>query len=213
MPSRLGTAEETFSTANPSRADVLPSNTMMAHRIRVPSKLPRLQEPDVRSLFALPSHQTRAIRPAIGAQQRPVRLSSSTAISQRQEIAPAKPTPGLGSLPLTWPHKGWDDKVVLEVVPSHREPRTLSDQIAWRVIRLCRYVEACTSCSPAPTPYSLIFLSGLTLPQMGDGFCDWDAPRAKARQQECCQAGFSAHDRVTMGESPGRAVVISHTGY
>jgi hypothetical protein len=118
----------------------------MAHRVRVPSKLPQLQGRGVQPRLTLPPHQSSTIKHTIRAQQLPFRLSS-TAISHRQEIAPARQTSGLGSLPLTWPHKGWDDKVVLEVVPSHREPRTLSDKIAWRVIRLCRYVRAS---SPPP---------------------------------------------------------------
>lgn len=44
----------------------------------------------------------------------------------------------LGNLPLTWPHTGWTEKMLLDVVPSHREPRTLGDKFAWRVTRLCR---------------------------------------------------------------------------
>ena len=109
----------------------------MAHRLRAPYKLPRLQERDFRSRLALsPWRQSTATR-HLGVQQYQIRLST-TAIPPRQETALAKQTSGLGSLPLTWPHKGWDDKVVLEVVPSHREPRTLSDKIAWRAIRLCR---------------------------------------------------------------------------
>ncbi len=110
----------------------------MAHRLRAPYKLPRLQERDLRSRLALSPYQSTTLR-HLGAQQHQIRLST-TAIPQRQEIALGKQTSGLASLPLTWPHKGWDDKVVLEVVPSHREPRTLSDKIAWRAIRLCRWV-------------------------------------------------------------------------
>ncbi|KAJ4289298.1 inducible alternative oxidase 2 [Collariella sp. IMI 366227] len=41
----------------------------------------------------------------------------------------------MASLPLTWPHKGWDEKVVLEVVPSHRKPRNMSDRVALRLVR------------------------------------------------------------------------------
>ncbi|KAK4245505.1 mitochondrial alternative oxidase [Corynascus novoguineensis] len=71
----------------------------------------------------------------IGGERVQTRLSTSAAVG-RHDITPAKPTSSLTSLPLTWPHKGWDVKVVQEVVPSHRKPRNLSDRIAWRVIRL-----------------------------------------------------------------------------
>lgn len=44
------------------------------------------------------------------------------------------------TLPLTWPHDGWKENVLLNVVPSHREPRTFGDWVAWKIVRTCRYV-------------------------------------------------------------------------
>lgn len=44
------------------------------------------------------------------------------------------------TLPLTWPHDGWNKDVLLNVVPSHREPRTFGDWIAWKIVRTCRFV-------------------------------------------------------------------------
>lgn len=43
------------------------------------------------------------------------------------------------TLPLTWPHEGWNENVLLNVVPSHREPRTFGDWIAWKIVRTCRF--------------------------------------------------------------------------
>ncbi|KAK0719383.1 alternative oxidase-domain-containing protein [Lasiosphaeris hirsuta] len=42
-------------------------------------------------------------------------------------------------LPLTWPHEGWRENIVLEVTPSHRKPRTAGDRFAWGVTRICRW--------------------------------------------------------------------------
>ncbi|KXX80016.1 Alternative oxidase, mitochondrial [Madurella mycetomatis] len=55
----------------------------------------------------------------------------STLTARTKQTVPVKQTTAFGSLPLTWPHKGWDDNVVLEVVPSHRKPRTMGDRVAW----------------------------------------------------------------------------------
>ncbi|KAK3312236.1 mitochondrial alternative oxidase [Apodospora peruviana] len=72
------------------------------------------------------------------AQHRPARLLATAAISKHEKTLD-KNTTGLGSLPLTWPHKGWTEKMLLDVVPSHREPRTVGDRFAWRVTRICRW--------------------------------------------------------------------------
>ncbi|KAK3933834.1 alternative oxidase-domain-containing protein [Diplogelasinospora grovesii] len=56
------------------------------------------------------------------------------------------PDVGLGNgktarppLYLTWPHPGWSEKVVHEIITSHRKPETFGDRFAWRVIRVCRW--------------------------------------------------------------------------
>src|SRR5437016_746168 len=53
-------------------------------------------------------------------------------------------------LAITWPHKGWDENLILNIKLTHRKPRTLGDHFAWRVTRICRYR------TPSPT---LIFTS------------------------------------------------------
>jgi len=55
-------------------------------------------------------------------------------------IVPTNDGLKLGSLPLTWQHTGWTEKMLLEVVPSHRKPRTFGDKFAWKLTRVCRSV-------------------------------------------------------------------------
>ncbi|KAK4182810.1 mitochondrial alternative oxidase [Podospora australis] len=64
---------------------------------------------------------------------------SPTTSKQLQATPPAKQAAGLGTLPLTWPHKGWEHNAASEVVPGHRAPRNLSDKLAWWVVRSCRW--------------------------------------------------------------------------
>jgi hypothetical protein len=62
--------------------------------------------------------------------------TTAKAFSSKETAAqPASPT----GVSLSWPHKGWDDDVVLQVTPSHRKPRTAGDRIAWRLTRVCRW--------------------------------------------------------------------------
>lgn len=78
-------------------------------------------------------------------------LTTPTTTTRRQDSIPAKQTAGFGSLQLTWPHKGWKDDVVLEVVPSHRKPRTLGDKFAWGAIKICRWaMDFVTGMPPEP---------------------------------------------------------------
>ncbi|KAK4149909.1 mitochondrial alternative oxidase [Chaetomidium leptoderma] len=114
----------------------------MAHRLRIPHRFCKLQKRVPEPFIATAT---------LGRQQHQFRLST-TAIPQRQEATtPIKQKTEFGSLPLSWPHKGWDDKVVQEVVPSHRKPRTRSDRIAWRVIRICRWgMDILTGMPPEP---------------------------------------------------------------
>ncbi|KAK4449803.1 putative alternative oxidase [Podospora aff. communis PSN243] len=61
------------------------------------------------------------------------RLGSHVNGSHQLKHAP-QPT-----LHVTWPHQGWDDRVVLGVVPSHRKPVTVGDHLAWRLTKMCRW--------------------------------------------------------------------------
>lgn len=126
-------------SVSPARTVHRPSiSIIMAHRLRGPYKLPRRQQ------YALVPGSHWPYRfppgPPFSTTQQPQIRLSTTVITPTLKADLAKEAATSGSPPLTWPHKGWDDKVVLEVVPSHRQPRTLSDWIAWRMIRACRRV-------------------------------------------------------------------------
>lgn len=41
--------------------------------------------------------------------------------------------------PPAWPHPGYTDQELLSIVPEHREPKTLGDWTAWKLVRLCRW--------------------------------------------------------------------------
>jgi hypothetical protein len=67
-------------------------------------------------------------------------LSTSTkprhtaALSLEPDAIVQQPPP----LTLTWPHSGWKEQTIQDIVPTHRPPRTFGDRVAWRMVRLCR---------------------------------------------------------------------------
>lgn len=73
---------------------------------------------------------TGPVSPAVPATRAGTPSSSNSELSSGQAFA---------HLPLTWPHEGWNENVLLNVVPSHREPRTFGDWVAWKIVRTCRY--------------------------------------------------------------------------
>ncbi|KAK3903380.1 mitochondrial alternative oxidase [Staphylotrichum tortipilum] len=121
----------------------------MAHHLRVLRQVPRVQgrTPVSRSKQSPFSHTQFTAASTLATQKSQVRQSTTVAIPQSPGLGLPTRTPAQPSVHLTWPHKGWDDKVVLEVVPSHREPRTLSDRIAWGMDFL-------TGMPPEPKPGS-----------------------------------------------------------
>jgi len=62
------------------------------------------------------------------------RATSKTFSSKKIATQPASPA----TVSLSWPHKGWDDDV-LQVILSHRKPRSAGDRLAWRLTRVCRW--------------------------------------------------------------------------
>jgi len=63
---------------------------------------------------------------------------STTRPAQLRDFFPAKETAFIRQTPPAWPHHGWTEQEMLAVVPEHREPRTVGDWIAWKLVRLCR---------------------------------------------------------------------------
>ncbi|KAK3986011.1 mitochondrial alternative oxidase [Cladorrhinum sp. PSN332] len=73
------------------------------------------------------------------------------ATTPTSSISTKQPVP-FGTLPLSWPHKGWDHDIASQVVASHRPPRTLSDKLAYTLIRICRWGMDFLSGMPSESP-------------------------------------------------------------
>ncbi|KAJ9134106.1 Alternative oxidase [Pleurostoma richardsiae] len=69
----------------------------------------------------------------------PARAFSTTPANQLRDFFPAKETERIRKTPPAWPHHGYTYEEMVAVVPGHREPRTLGDKIAWRLIRTARW--------------------------------------------------------------------------
>lgn len=69
------------------------------------------------------------------------RSFSTTSASRLRDFFPAKETAYIRETPAAWAHHGYTEAEMLAVVPDHRPPRTLGDKLAWRLVRMCRYVE------------------------------------------------------------------------
>lgn len=67
------------------------------------------------------------------------RLFSTTSSTQLRDFFPSKETQFIRTTPAAWPHHGYSEQEMLDVVPSHRPPRTVGDRIAWKVIRFARW--------------------------------------------------------------------------
>ncbi|RYP53301.1 hypothetical protein DL768_001658 [Monosporascus sp. mg162] len=67
------------------------------------------------------------------------RYFSSTPASHLRDFFPAKETENIRQTLPAWPHHGYTEQEMLDVVPAHREPRTLGDWAAWKFMRFCRW--------------------------------------------------------------------------
>jgi hypothetical protein len=65
---------------------------------------------------------------------------STTNANQLRDVFPAKDTPFIRTTPPAWSHPGYTEEEMLAVVPGHRQPETLGDWIAWKLVRIARYV-------------------------------------------------------------------------
>jgi hypothetical protein len=65
---------------------------------------------------------------------------STTSATQLRDFFPPKETAFIRQTPPSWPHHGWTEEEMLSVVPEHRKPVTLGDWLAWKLVRMCRYV-------------------------------------------------------------------------
>ena len=65
---------------------------------------------------------------------------STTRPAQLRDFFPAKETAYIRKTPPAWPHHGYTEQEMLSVVPEHRPPGNVGEWMAWKLVRLCRYV-------------------------------------------------------------------------
>ncbi|KAK3991010.1 AOX1 alternative oxidase mitochondrial precursor encoded by the AOX protein [Cladorrhinum sp. PSN332] len=73
--------------------------------------------------------------------QQPLRSRqfSTTTTAQLRDFFPVKETAYIRRTPPAWQHHGHTEQEMLAVVPVHREPKTVSDWLAWKLVRVCRW--------------------------------------------------------------------------
>ncbi|KAK0717895.1 alternative oxidase-domain-containing protein [Lasiosphaeria miniovina] len=72
-------------------------------------------------------------------QGQPSKDFSTTRVTPLRDFFPAKETAYIRKTPPAWAHHGWTEQEMLSVVPEHREPKTVGDWLAWKLVRLCRW--------------------------------------------------------------------------
>ncbi|OTB05982.1 hypothetical protein M426DRAFT_21407 [Hypoxylon sp. CI-4A] len=64
---------------------------------------------------------------------------STTPATNFKEFFPAKETENIRQTPPAWPHQGYTEEEMLNVVPAHRAVKTWGDWSAWKFMRVCRW--------------------------------------------------------------------------
>lgn len=64
---------------------------------------------------------------------------STTPVARLRDFFPPKDTPHILRTKAAWPHHGYTMDEMTAVLPAHRPPRTLSDRVAWKIVRFARY--------------------------------------------------------------------------
>jgi hypothetical protein len=67
------------------------------------------------------------------------RAFSTTSASRLKDFFPAKETELIRQTPPAWPHHGYTEHEMNAVEPAHREPKTVGDWVAWKLVRTCRW--------------------------------------------------------------------------
>lgn len=140
-----------------SRQDIIYSSTLQMISTRVNTKLCSPKQVAQLTRAVAPIYQTKSsivgypagVRIACAAYQpqhsSTPRSFSTTSVSRLRDFFPPKETAYIRQTPPAWPHHGYTEAEMLAVVPDHREPKTLGEKCAWKLIRVCRYVVAPSS--------------------------------------------------------------------
>lgn len=67
------------------------------------------------------------------------RAFSTTPDRKLRDFFPAKETAHIRQTPAAWPHHGFTEEEMMNVVPAHRPVQTTGDWIAWKIMRVCRW--------------------------------------------------------------------------
>lgn len=67
------------------------------------------------------------------------RSFSTTPPSRLKDFFPPKETELIRTTPPAWPHHGYTYEEMLAVEPAHREPKTIGEKVAWKLIQFCRW--------------------------------------------------------------------------
>lgn len=67
------------------------------------------------------------------------RYFSTTPVTHLRDFFPVKETENIRQTLPSWPHHGYTEQEMLDVVPAHREPQTVGDWAAWKFMRFCRW--------------------------------------------------------------------------
>jgi hypothetical protein len=77
------------------------------------------------------------------------RSFATTPRNHLKDFFPASETEFIRTTPPAWPHHGYTEEELLAVEPAHREPKTVGEWAAWKLIRLCRWgMDFVTGLSP-----------------------------------------------------------------
>ena len=64
---------------------------------------------------------------------------ATTPAARLRDFFPSKETAHIRKSPPAWAHPGYTEEEMLNVVPAHREPRTMGDWFAYKFVKLCRW--------------------------------------------------------------------------
>lgn len=124
---------------------MISTTTTLKSQLHLPS--PRQSPHLARSLCHALVPSPRSLGPGLvlaGAQRRhspPSRklYFSTTSRNQLRDFFPPKDTPHILRTKPAWPHHGYTMEEMLAVEPVHRQPRNVSDWVAWKIVRFARY--------------------------------------------------------------------------
>ncbi|KAI0482848.1 alternative oxidase [Xylariaceae sp. FL0804] len=115
-------------------------------RLCSPNQAAKLSRVAIPLLSSSPStHPAGLQHGSIHHQHGGLRQFSTTPVTRLREFFPAKETEHIRETLPAWPHHGYTEQEMLEVVPAHRKPETTGEYLVWKFMRFCRWgMDFCT---------------------------------------------------------------------